>query len=431
MCLIPRQVLERDRPVAAALHQVGRLRVRPARQGGRLPDGDLPGRRGLARAVDRQERRPGLAGLLPPPQPLRRGAAALAVRARRPDGAREPQPPDQAPGLACSTPPSSCGHLALRGRARRARRACTASCPPSWRRSTRSASSSPTPSCRPTPTPSRRCAARSRRARARTTPEIPGRKATLLAAGLGAAAPAAAGPRDCRGATRRPRSPRMDAKWFRLAQLRLGVVSMNDGTSVALYKRDPRAVPRPAASARSRSTSGFHREWPRLAAAVPRRARRDHLARGVGEDLRALDRRRRTAPTETPRRSGEPTERPPVSTTASGPRGPPRPSCEALPLAPPAATGLGEVVRRRYLLQHAGAQRHPVALPGHGAGLAVALPAAGHPVLHVLLPVPGHGRPRRQHGELRHPPVRRHGRRPLLHRDLQRRHPLDRAEQRR
>ncbi len=30
----------RDRAVAAALHQVGRLRVRPARQGGRLPDGD-------------------------------------------------------------------------------------------------------------------------------------------------------------------------------------------------------------------------------------------------------------------------------------------------------------------------------------------------------------------------------------------------------
>ncbi len=47
----------RDRPVAAAVHQVGRRRVRPARQGRRLPDGDLPGGRRLARAVDRQERR--------------------------------------------------------------------------------------------------------------------------------------------------------------------------------------------------------------------------------------------------------------------------------------------------------------------------------------------------------------------------------------
>ena len=99
MCLIPREVLERDRAVPAAVHQVGRLRVRAARQGGRLPDGHLARCRRLARAVDRQERRARLAGLLPPPQPVRRGAAALAVPARRPDDPGEPQPPDQAPGL--------------------------------------------------------------------------------------------------------------------------------------------------------------------------------------------------------------------------------------------------------------------------------------------------------------------------------------------
>ena len=120
-----------------ALHQVGRLRVRPARQGGRLPDGDLPRRRRLARAVDRQERRPRLAGLLPPAQPLHRGAAALAVPARRPDGPREPQPPDQAPGLDAvlhrrAAPPGA------RGRARRARSGCTTSCRPSSPRSARS-----------------------------------------------------------------------------------------------------------------------------------------------------------------------------------------------------------------------------------------------------------------------------------------------------
>ena len=172
-----------DRAVAAAVHQVGRRRVRPARQGGRLPDGDLPRRGGLARAVDRQERRARLAGLLPPAQPLRRGAAALAVPARRPDGPREPQPPDQAPGLDAvlhrrAAPPGA------RGRAAPGPDALHATCRPSSARSTRSASSSPTPSSRPTPTPSRRSAARSRRARASDGIEIPGRLAQLVTAGL-------------------------------------------------------------------------------------------------------------------------------------------------------------------------------------------------------------------------------------------------------
>ena len=54
-------------------------------------------RRRLARPVDRQERRARLAGLLPPAQPVRRGAAALAVPARRPDDPGELQPPGQAP----------------------------------------------------------------------------------------------------------------------------------------------------------------------------------------------------------------------------------------------------------------------------------------------------------------------------------------------
>jgi hypothetical protein len=78
MCLIPRRCW-RDRPLAAAVHQVGRLRVRPACQGCRLPDGDVPGRGRVARAVDRQERRRRLAGVLPSPQPPRSRAAALAV----------------------------------------------------------------------------------------------------------------------------------------------------------------------------------------------------------------------------------------------------------------------------------------------------------------------------------------------------------------
>ena len=48
-----------------------------------IPDGVDAGRGGLAGALGGQERRAGLAGLLPPAQPARRRAAALAGRARR------------------------------------------------------------------------------------------------------------------------------------------------------------------------------------------------------------------------------------------------------------------------------------------------------------------------------------------------------------
>ena len=54
-----------------------------AREAG-YPTVSMPGRRRVARPVDRQERRAGLAGLLPPAQPLRRRAAALALPAGRP-----------------------------------------------------------------------------------------------------------------------------------------------------------------------------------------------------------------------------------------------------------------------------------------------------------------------------------------------------------
>ena len=61
----------------------------------------------------------------------------------------------------------------------------------------------------------------------------------------------------------------MDAKWYRLARYDSAIVSMNDGTSAALYQRDPDALPRPAASGPSRSTSGCAasgRGWPRSTA---------------------------------------------------------------------------------------------------------------------------------------------------------------------
>src|SRR3712207_9118109 len=73
--------------------------VRAAREGGRLPDGDLPRSRGVARAVDRQERRGRLAGVLPRAEPLRRRATALAVPAGRSDGQGETEPHHRPPGL--------------------------------------------------------------------------------------------------------------------------------------------------------------------------------------------------------------------------------------------------------------------------------------------------------------------------------------------
>ena len=56
----------------------------------------------------------------------------------------------------------------------------------------------------------------------------------------------------------------MDAKWWNLVKYDSAVVSMNDGTSVALYKRDPahyRDLLRRTVEIHRR----FHREWPELA----------------------------------------------------------------------------------------------------------------------------------------------------------------------
>ena len=56
----------------------------------------------------------------------------------------------------------------------------------------------------------------------------------------------------------------MDAKWYRLARYDSAVVSMNDGTSAALYsatRRSSASWPR----RRPSSTQRLTREWPRLA----------------------------------------------------------------------------------------------------------------------------------------------------------------------
>ena len=56
----------------------------------------------------------------------------------------------------------------------------------------------------------------------------------------------------------------VDARWYRLASYDSAVVSMNDGTSAALYKRDPVKF-----KELMKETAQLHeqlvREWPRLA----------------------------------------------------------------------------------------------------------------------------------------------------------------------
>ncbi len=257
----------RDRTVAAALHQVGRLRVRPARQGGRLPDGDLPGCGRVARAVDRQERRARLAGLLPPPQPLRRGAAALALPQGRPADPGEPQPPDQAPGVVAvlhrrDPPPGA------PGRAGRARTSCTTTC----RRSSREINAfrkqftdAQLETDRDAFPPVRR---KKPPRKGRDAVEIPGRLSQLLTAGPGADPPAAAGPRAVAGVPR-GRAHRDGRQVVPAGRLRLGhrlderrhlrrVLQARPREvprAAAQDHRDPRAVPARVAAAGRRSTA--------------------------------------------------------------------------------------------------------------------------------------------------------------------------------
>jgi galactofuranosylgalactofuranosylrhamnosyl-N-acetylglucosaminyl-diphospho-decaprenol beta-1,5/1,6-galactofuranosyltransferase len=94
--------------------------------------------------------------------------------------------------------------------------------------------------------------------------EIPGRLAQMITAGL---APL----RHLTPARRMSREfpeaelTAMDAKWYRLAKYDSVIVSMNDGTSAALYQRDPekyRELLRKTLEIHAR----LRREWPRLAA---------------------------------------------------------------------------------------------------------------------------------------------------------------------
>ena len=121
----------------------------------------------------------------------------------------------------------------------------------------------------------------------KSTLEVPSRRSQLITAGL-APLRQLKQPRPMAKDHPEAEIPAMDAKWYRLAQLRLrdrlderrhlgGVLPARRGEVPRAGeedRRDPRAVPaRVAAAGRG----------------VPREARRDHLARGLGEDVRALD----------------------------------------------------------------------------------------------------------------------------------------------
>ena len=205
----------------------------------------------------------------------------------------------------------------------------------------------------------------------------------------------------------------MDAKWYRLASYDSAIVSMNDGTSAALYQRDPEHY-RELLKKTVEIHAQLHREWPRLAADY-----RDALGditspeaweetfwpwsgprsgRG-GDDERA----RRSAADATIRR------RLPTPLSRRGPG-----AARGLPASLPADA--------------AGPRRSTARYQGSVLGL---LWSYINPLTQFLIYffVMGllFGRARTR--ELRDPCLLRPDHRPLLHRDVQRRHPLDRAQQ--
>jgi galactofuranosylgalactofuranosylrhamnosyl-N-acetylglucosaminyl-diphospho-decaprenol beta-1,5/1,6-galactofuranosyltransferase len=94
--------------------------------------------------------------------------------------------------------------------------------------------------------------------------EIPGRLAQLVTAGLAPLrhlAPARKLSREFPEAE----LTAMDAKWYRLAKYDSVIVSMNDGTSAALYQRDPQKY-RELLKKTLEIHARLRREWPRLSA---------------------------------------------------------------------------------------------------------------------------------------------------------------------
>ena len=267
MCLIPRQVLDEiglSLPLFIKWDD-SEFGLRAKEAG--YPTVSLPRRGRVAHPVDRQERRPGLAVLLPPAQPVRRRAAALGVRAWRPDGPREPQPPDQAPGLDAVLHRRAAARGA-RGRARRAPRVLhDAAAHASWPRSSvrkqfTDAQLEADPRRLPAGAPAQAAA------QGQGRPRRAEHAAARFARGDDAAASAEEAARASR---QHPEAeiPAMDAKWYRIARYDSAVVSMPDGNVRGALPARPGEVPRPdEADHRDPPPlpAGSGRAWPRSTA---------------------------------------------------------------------------------------------------------------------------------------------------------------------
>jgi galactofuranosylgalactofuranosylrhamnosyl-N-acetylglucosaminyl-diphospho-decaprenol beta-1,5/1,6-galactofuranosyltransferase len=93
--------------------------------------------------------------------------------------------------------------------------------------------------------------------------EIPGRLSTLVTAGL-APIRQLRPVRDMAREYPEAELTAMDSAWYNLVKYDSVVVSMNDGTSVALYRRDPQHY-RDLLKRTIEIHRRFHREWPELA----------------------------------------------------------------------------------------------------------------------------------------------------------------------
>jgi galactofuranosylgalactofuranosylrhamnosyl-N-acetylglucosaminyl-diphospho-decaprenol beta-1,5/1,6-galactofuranosyltransferase len=94
--------------------------------------------------------------------------------------------------------------------------------------------------------------------------EVPGRLSQLVTAGL-APLRQLKPPRELAKSYPEAEIAAMDAKWYRLARFDSAIVSMNDGTSAALYQRDPQFF-RDGVRRTVEIHRRYQQEWPRLAA---------------------------------------------------------------------------------------------------------------------------------------------------------------------
>ena len=244
MCLIPTADPREIGLSPAAVHQVGRLRVRAARQGGRLPHGDaspVP-RSGTSRGPTRTTPWTGSPTSTSATASSRRcctrRTSAVAGWCARASTTRS------STSSRCSTPPSSCGTRRSRTCCAGPRR-CTATSARSSPRSARPRSSSPTRSSQADPDAFPPVRRKKPPRKGKDGTEIPGRLASWSPPAWrrsGSCGRPATWPREFPEAE----IPAMDAKWYRLARYDSAIVSMPDGTVGGALPARPGEVPRPA-----------------------------------------------------------------------------------------------------------------------------------------------------------------------------------------